>query len=72
MADDHALLLGEIKGKLDLVITNQQIQGRQLSGLDTRLRKVESKAAVGGALMGALVSVGVELIADPIKRHIGL
>ena len=72
MNQDHILLLGKINGKLDLVIEQQKAQGTQLEKLDGRLRKVEKKAAVGGALMGALVSVGVELIADPIRRHVGL
>lgn len=72
MNDDHILLLGKINGKLDLVIEQQKDHGAQLNTLDDRLRKVEKKAAIGGALVGGLVSIGVELIADPIRRHIGI
>lgn len=72
MADEHALLLGEIKGKLDLVIGNQVAQGEKLDGLDNRLRKVETRAAMNGAVSGGLVSVGVALLIEKGKRVIGI
>lgn len=71
-ADEHTLLLGEIKGKLDLVISGLGNQGQQLSSIDTRLRKVETKAALNGAVSGGLVSVGVALIIESGKRKLGL
>lgn len=70
--DEHALLLGEIKGKLDLVIANQDAQGTKLDGLDTRLRKVETRAALNGALSGGLVSVGVALMIEKGKKMVGM
>lgn len=72
MADEHTLLLGEIKGKLDLVIANQSAQDEKLDGLDTRLRTVERKAAMNGAVSGGLVSVGVALMIESAKRKMGL
>lgn len=72
MADEHALLLGEIKGKLDLVIANQDAQGTKLDGLDTRLRKVETRAALNGAVSGGLVSIGVALMIEKGKKMVGM
>lgn len=70
--DEHMLLLGEIKGKLDLVIGNQDAHATKLDGLDTRLRKVETRAAVGGALSGGLVSVGVAIMVEKGKTLLGI
>ena len=72
MADEHTLLLGEIKGKLDLVISNQDAQGTKLDGLDNRLRRVETKAASYGAVAGGLVSVGIGLLIEKGKHTMGL
>ncbi len=72
MNDEHALILGEIKGKLDLVIENQKTQGTMIQGIDRRLQRVEKKAAVDGALTGALASIGISLTVEGVKRHLGL
>lgn len=72
MSDEHMLLLGEIKGKLDLVIGNQEAQGTKLDGLDSRLRTVETRAATFGALSGGLVSVGVALMIEKGKKTLGM
>ncbi len=72
MGDEHTLLLGEIKGKLDLVISNQDTQGAKLDGLDSRLRKVETKAAGYGAVAGGMVAVGVALLIEKGKHTLGL
>ncbi len=56
------LLLGEIKGKLDLVINNQEKQAEQLDGFNTRIGKVETRAAGHGMITGAIAAVGVALI----------
>ncbi|SFF13623.1 hypothetical protein [Nitrosomonas sp. Nm166] len=72
MNEEHILLLGEIKGKLDQVIQGQAEQNTQLSGIDKRLRKVETKSALTGALAGGMVSVGVALMIEKGKRTIGL
>lgn len=72
MPDEHTLLLGEIKGKLDLVISGQTEQGLKLDGLDHRLRKVETKAASYGAVAGGIVSVGIGLMIEKGKHTLGL
>lgn len=69
-------LLGEIKGKIDTVIDNQKSQNEQfvqkLDGLDTRLRKVETKAALNGAISGGLVAIGIALLQEKLKKVVGM
>jgi hypothetical protein len=72
MNDEHTLLLGEIKGKLDLVISGQTDTNERLGDIDTRLRDVERKAATHGAVAGGVVSVGIALLAETLKKKIGL
>jgi hypothetical protein len=72
MTDEHTLLLGEIKGKLDLMISNQIETNERLDKMDNRLRKVETKSAINGAISGGLVSVGVALMIEKGKSLIGL
>ncbi|MBL8499565.1 MAG: hypothetical protein JNL77_03110 [Nitrosomonas sp.] len=72
MSEEVARLLGKIEGKLDMVIANQETQGTKIDGMDTRLRKVETKSTLLGAGAGALVSVGVALMIEKGKRTIGL
>lgn len=53
--------LGEIKGKLDMILEGQKtLAGRQES-MDTRLRQVENRSAIMGAAGAILVTVGLEL-----------
>lgn len=72
MGEDHILLLGEIKGKLDQVIESQGETKTMISNMDTRLRKVETKSAITGGLAGGIVSVGIALMIEKGKRTIGL
>ncbi|MBP9100490.1 MAG: hypothetical protein KBF68_03745 [Nitrosomonas sp.] len=72
MGEDHILLLGEIKGKLDQVIQGQNETKQMVTSMDGRLRKVETKATVLGAGAGALVSVGIAIMVEKGKRTIGL
>lgn len=69
---DTERLLGEIKGKLDMVITNQQEHSAKIDGIDSRLHRVEGKSAALGAGAGALVSVGLAILIEKGKRTIGL
>lgn len=75
MNSDENRLLGEIKGKLDLVIDNQNTQNEQftkkLDGLDTRLRKVETKAALNGAVAGGIMSIGIAIVIEKLKNIAG-
>ncbi len=72
MGPEEHRLLGEIKGKLDLVIGGQNAQNEKLESLDTRLRKVETKAAMNGAISGGMVAIGVSLLAETLKKKIGI
>ncbi len=69
---DTERLLGEIKGKLDMVITKQEEHGTKIDRIDSRLHKVEGKSAAFGAGAGALVSVGLAILIEKGKRSIGL
>ncbi|MBL8500678.1 MAG: hypothetical protein JNL77_08885 [Nitrosomonas sp.] len=72
MGEEHILLLGEIKGKMDRLLSEQAETKSMVTGMDNRLRKVETKSAILGAGAGALVSVGVALMIEKGKRTIGL
>lgn len=72
MGDEHILLLGEIKGKMDRLLSEQAETKEMVTGMDSRLRRVETRSTVLGAGAGALVSVGVALIVEKGKRTIGL
>lgn len=72
MDNDHILLLGEIKGKLDQVLENQAEHKQNISGIDARLRKVETRSTMLGAGAGALVSVGMAILIEKGKRTVGL
>lgn len=71
MSEEHARLLGEINGKLSMVIATQQASASVLEALDTRLRKVETRSAVAGAVCGGFVSVGIALMIEKGKHIIG-
>lgn len=81
--DEHTLLLGEIKGQLGQVISNQRANDEKLTkrfdaiderfdGFDTRLRTVEQKAAVSGALAGSIASVAIALCIEKLKTITGM
>jgi hypothetical protein len=72
MGEDHILLLGEIKGKMDSLLKEQAETKTLVTGIDGRLRKVERKSAILGAGAGAVVSVGIALMIEKGKRTIGL
>ncbi len=72
MGEDHVLLLGEIKGKMDRLLSEQAETKEMVVGMDSRLRRVETRSTVLGAGAGALVSVGVALMIEKGKRTIGL
>lgn len=72
MTEDHILLLGEIKGKLDQMITGQDQIKEKVDGMDNRLRKVETRSTMLGAGAGAMVSVGIALAIEKGKHMIGM
>ena len=76
---DELMLLGKIDGKLDGITAhlNRQDQriaeldervDQRLNSIDTRLREVEKKAAVAGAVSGGAVAVGTALVVEGIKQ----
>jgi hypothetical protein len=62
MSQDLHLLLGEINGKLDMVVKNQDKMDGKIDGLSNRISHVESRAAKHGMITGAVAAVGVALI----------
>ena len=77
---DELMLLGKIDGKLDGITAHlsrqdQRIQeldervDKRLNSIDDRLREVEKKAAVAGAVSGGAVAVGTALIVEGIKTY---
>lgn len=63
---DISLLLGEIKGKLDLVVDGQAKLDEKFDGLNVRITKVESRSAVKGMATGAFAAIGIALIKDKL------
>jgi len=63
---DNDLLIGEIKGKLDLIIAGQDEIRRDIATLNTRLGKVEVSGAKYGATAGLLVAVGLEFVKNKL------
>lgn len=73
------LLLGQIHGLVQSLKDGQDLQNRRMdrmeqrmeehySGLDSRLREVEKKAAVAGAVSGGAVAVGTALVVEGIRQ----
>ena len=56
------LRLGEIHGAVESIAKRQEELTRWLDGLDTRLRAVEVKAALWGAIGGSSVTAVVHLL----------
>lgn len=71
MNDQHLMLLGEIKGKVDGLANADEQHSEILRSIDSRLRTVEQKAAVNGAVSGGVVSVGMALIIEAARQWMG-
>jgi len=74
-------MLGQIHGLVQSIREGQDLQNRRMDrleqrmeehykGLDERLREVEKKAAVAGAVSGGAVAVGTALVVEGIKHFI--
>lgn len=68
MERQELLLLGKIDGKLDGISKHLSAQDTRLDGIEERLRTVEQKAAVSGAISGGAISVGLALIIEGAKQ----
>lgn len=73
------LLLGQIHGLVQALKDGQDLQGRRLAdfekkvdvkfeGIDARLRNVEQRAAVVGAVSGGAMAIGTALIVEGVKQ----
>ena len=71
MDNNHLLMLGEIKGKLDGIEKKLDTHGKVTNSIDGRLRKVEQRSAVIGATSGGIMGLGVALIIQAIKQKTG-
>lgn len=69
MERQELLLLGKIDGKLDGISKHLSDQDKRLDGIEERLRTVEQKAAVTGAISGGAISVGLALIIESAKHY---
>ncbi|MFE1573749.1 hypothetical protein ACFIQG_18305 [Comamonas odontotermitis] len=72
-------ILGQIHGLVQSIKEGQDLQNRRMDrmesrmeehyeGLDERLREVEKKAAVAGAVSGGAVAVGTALVVEGIRQ----
>lgn len=82
MEKEELMLLGKMDGKLDGITAHLTRQDLRIDALDKRmeerhvaidkrLRVVEQKAAVAGAISGSAVSVGIALAIEGVKLWLG-
>lgn len=67
MDDQHLVLLGELKGSVAGMHSEQAEQRALLQSIDARLRTQEQRAAAAGALSGGVISVGMALLIEGVK-----
>ena len=72
MDSKELILLGQIDGKLDGIKTDIRDQKERLDKIDARLRVVEQKAAVTGAISGGAISIGMALIIEGVRQAMKL
>jgi len=60
-------MLGEIKGMVQSMQAGQDVMASRLEAMDARLRSVEQRAAVSGAVSGGVMGVGVALIVETVR-----
>lgn len=72
MNDEHVLLLGEIKGKLEAMDSTLGGLDGKLDGVAARVGRLETRGAVHGAIAGGFMSVGVALLAEKLKHWTGI
>lgn len=68
MDSKELILLGQIDGKLDGISKDVSSQNERLDKIDERLRVVEQKAAVTGAISGGAISIGMALIIEGVRQ----
>jgi len=65
--DQQLLMLGEIKGIVQSLKSGQDLMNNRLDSMDERLRSVEQRAAVSGAISGGVMGVGMALIVESVR-----
>lgn len=63
--------LGQLEGKIDSIITEQQRQNKRDELFDKRLRNTELKGAQNGAIGGGLIAIAITLIKETAKSWTG-
>lgn len=66
------LMLGRVQGTLEQVVATQEVHSKMLQGVDDRLRTVEQKTAVAGAVGGGLAALAVGVGVDFVKARLGV
>lgn len=72
MNEEHTLLLGEIKGKLDALADKVDGVDGKIEGLSSRVGHLEARGAVHGAVAGGFMAVGVALIVEKMRHLTGI
>lgn len=67
MTEDIARELGSISAQLEHITKTQEAQGKTLVGINDRLHKVESRAALNGAVTAGVITVAISFIKDAFK-----
>jgi len=71
MVDDVSYQLGEIKGLLHGISKNVSDLSDKVDGMDGRLRNVEKKAAINGAISGGIISASFAGVIAAVKASTG-
>lgn len=71
MVDDVSYQLGEIKGLLQGISQNVSDLSEKVDGMDGRLRNVEKRAAINGALSGGVISAAIAGVVAGFKASSG-
>ncbi len=72
MGDEHTLLLGEIKGKVEAMDSKISDMQATTCSINERLLKLETQGAKHGAIAGGFVAVGIALLIEKMKKGMGL
>jgi hypothetical protein len=64
---EELMLLGRIDGKVDGITAHLGRQDAKIDQLDGRMRTVEQKAAILGAVSGGVMAAGTTLIVEGLK-----
>ncbi len=69
---DIARALGRIEGKIDGIQHTQAEQSVKIGKVDERLRHVEQRSSVHGAVGGLVSGAGVTIIIEYLRRGLGV